>query len=175
MSKLKIVVLLLTIAILLSSQALAMSFKPKTEKYPQIGNDAIDFSLLDLNNKTVKLSNFRGKIVFLNFFSTTCPYCVDEMASMQRLNKELEGRNFEMLAVSLDPEGEKVVSPFVFRGGYTFKFLLDVNGDVSRQYFVRSVPTTYIIDGSGRIIDKVVGETNWADESVIKQFKDITQ
>src|SRR5271157_1210381 len=81
---------------------------------------AQDFGLPSLRGDYVKLSDYRGKVVFLNIWATWCPPCRDEMPSMESLYQRLKGRNFELLSVSIDREGEKVVRPFVAKFGLSF-------------------------------------------------------
>jgi peroxiredoxin len=63
------------------------------------------------------------------------------------------------------------VKPFVDGGGYTFKFLLDSDGVIGKKYWVRYVPTTFLIDKKGRIVEKEIGLKDWADPEVIKKIK----
>src|ERR1051326_7887498 len=67
-----------------------------------VGQKAPDFSIKDQSGRLVKLSDFRGKVVFLNFWATWCQPCIREMPYMQKLNDRLKGRDFQMLAVSVD-------------------------------------------------------------------------
>ena len=79
----------------------------------KVGGAAPDFSLPTLRGSSVKLSDHRGKVVFLNFWATWCPPCREEMPSMEALYQRLKGREFEMLAVSIDRSGEEVVGPLL--------------------------------------------------------------
>lgn len=129
---------------------------------------ASDFNLPDLSGQSIRLSDYRGKVVFLNFWATWCPPCRSEMPSMQRLYEKLKDNDFEMLAVSTDRQGKSAVKSLVEKGGYTFKILLDPEGKVASQYDIVSIPTTFIIDESGKVISKVIGSRDWAAESTIK-------
>src|SRR3989338_5916455 len=118
---------------------------------------AADFNLPDLSGKIVKLSDYKGKVVFLHFWATWCPPCRGEMPYLQALYVKLKAKKFEILAVAMDREGKRVVEPFIKKGKYTFKVLLDPKGVVSSPYAIVGIPTTFILDRNGRIVDKIVG------------------
>jgi peroxiredoxin len=130
------------------------------------GFPAPDFALRDLDGRTHHLSDFRGKVVFLNLWATWCPPCRMEMPSMERLHQRLRGKDFVMLAVSEDESGAAAVQPFVQEMGLTFPVLLDPEGAVPPHYGVTGYPETFLIDRSGRVINHTIGPENWDSESV---------
>ena len=131
---------------------------------------APDFGLSNLVGDYVKLSDYRGKVVFLNFWATWCPPCREEMPSMEALYRKLKGRNFEMLAVSVDRDGEKVVRPFAKKYGLTFPVLLDPDNKTHRLYGLTGVPETFILDKSGAVIHKIIGPQNWMSNEWLDNF-----
>lgn len=131
---------------------------------------APDFTLPDLNGNEVSLSDFRGKVVFLNFWATWCPPCRKEMPSMEVLYQRLKDKDFELLAVSLDRQGSSAVEPFIRDYGLTFPILLDLNGDLARTYKVRGIPSTFIVDKEGLIAERVVGARDWSSPDSIEKF-----
>lgn len=122
------------------------------------------FTLPDLSGQSVSLADYKDRVIFLNFWATWCPPCREEMPSLQKLHEKLKGKNFIMLAVALDEEGKAVVKPFVEKGGYSFKVLLDPDGRVASRYQVWSIPTTFIINKEGKIVRRIVGSRDWAKE-----------
>ncbi|MFC3040476.1 TlpA family protein disulfide reductase [Virgibacillus xinjiangensis] len=124
------------------------------------GYMAPDFELTTLEGDTVKLSDYRGKRVMLNFWATWCPPCRDEMPDMQKLydNKEVE-----VLAVDLlDTEKNKSdVADFVEELKLSFPILLDETSEVADEYKVQAYPTTYMIDSEGRIQSRMMGAMNY--------------
>ena len=90
-----------------------------------VGSPAPDFELPVVGGGTVRLSDLRGKIVFVNFWATWCPPCRDEMPSMEVLNQKLASPDFEMLTISVDEGGEAVVREFMADLPHTYKLLLD--------------------------------------------------
>jgi peroxiredoxin len=127
---------------------------------------SVDFNLPDLSGKAVKLSDYRGKLVLLNFWASWCPPCREEMPSLQKLHEKLKEKKFALLAVSIDRGGNPPLKSFIDRGGYTFQVLLDPEGRVASRYQVISIPTTFVIDRQGKIVERILGGRDW-----IKEFK----
>lgn len=133
---------------------------------------APDFTLKDLKGNQVTLKNFKGRVVFLNFWATWCPPCRREMPSMERLYKQLKDRDFTMLAVDMQ-ESEKRVRAFISEFSLSFPVLLDLNGDISSLYGIVGLPTTYIIDREGKIIGKAVGPRDWSSQESKQLFQSL--
>ena len=138
-------------------------------------NGAADFTLSDLSGHMVKLSDFRGKVIFLNFWATWCPPCRSEMPSIQKLDKLMAGEKFQLLAVSVDNSGSETVKKFMQDGKYSFKVLHDRTGGVSAKYGVRGIPATFIIDQTGAIVETAVGARDWATPEIVKRLKGLAQ
>lgn len=117
-----------------------------------VGNLAPDFELMTAEGQTMKLSDYRGQRVFLNFWATWCPPCRAEMPDMQNLYLEQE-EPFEILAVNLTKSeaSEENIATFVEDFGLTFPILLDTESEVAGLYNVSAVPTSFMIDTEGRI------------------------
>lgn len=128
---------------------------------------AIDFNLEKLGGGKVKLSDYSGKVIIVNFWATWCGPCRIEMPSMQTLYDQIKGSDVIMLAVdSLEP-GE-VVDSFIQEFKYTFPILLDTDGAATSNYSIQAFPTTYIIDRSGHVIAGKAGAHDWANPAVKK-------
>jgi len=125
-----------------------------------VGDMAPDFSLVDREGNEIKLSDLRGKVVFINFWTTWCGFCTYEMPSIQEAYEKYKDKDVIILAVDV-LAAEKIkmdeVNKFLDDKGYTFPVLYDVDGSTSVQYKVRGFPTTYIIDKEGNIADFVSG------------------
>lgn len=137
------------------------------------GVEMTDFTLPGLDGTPKKLSDYKGKVIFLNFWATWCKPCEDEMPSMQALYKGLAGQNFEIVAVSVDTEGPEVVRKYAKRFGLTFPILLDRRGKVKDVYKTTGVPETFIIDQNGIIAEKVWGPRDWTLTSSITTILDL--
>jgi peroxiredoxin len=138
------------------------------------GTASIDFTLSDLSGKKVSLSQYRGKLVFLNFWATWCPPCRAEMPAMERLYQKLKGQGLVVLAVDLQ-EDAKSVQKFVDEHKLTFPILLDSDGRVGATYGARSIPTTYIIGRDGGALGGTVGGREWDSPEMIGFFTRLLQ
>lgn len=131
------------------------------------GSTAPDFILKDPAGRDVSLASLRGKVVFLNFWATWCPPCKEEIPSMVRLNQAMAGKPFQMLAVSIDEGGKAAVEAYFARTGLTLPTLNDQDQRVGKMYGITGVPETFIIDGKGVILKKVIGGMDWGAPEVI--------
>lgn len=126
---------------------------------------APDFSLNDLNGKSVKLSDFKGRVVLLNFWATWCDVCVEEMDGLNKAYREMKNKGFVVIAVSID-QSKKSVSDFVKLKGLEFPVLLDPEKEVYfDKYAVFGLPTSFLIDKKGNIRERYIGEEDWQDRS----------
>jgi peroxiredoxin len=130
----------------------------------------VDISLKDINGQQVIVSEFEGKIVFLNFWTTWCPECRIEMPSMEKLHGKLKGKDFAMIAIDLQ-ESLSRVKTFLKKYPVTFTILLDTKGEIAQQFGIRAIPTTYIIDKNGGIIGKALGSRHWDSKESITLFE----
>jgi peroxiredoxin len=137
-----------------------------------VGNPVPDFILPDLEGKSHRLADLRGRVVVLNFWATWCPPCIDEMPSLQRLHRALADRGIAVLAVSVD-ERFSDVSAFARKFQLTFTVLHDEGKKVSRKYQTFKYPETYILDREGRLKTKVVGPRDWAAPTVIRDMVEL--
>lgn len=138
------------------------------------GVPAPDFRLPDLNGQEVTLSQFRGKVVFLNFWATWCPPCIEEMPSINALQKKVQSNDFVILTVNIDQTGRENIKKFVDSRGLEFRVLLDPKSDVSAgKYGISGVPETFLIDRNGIVIERYIGPRNWTEEAFITYLNKI--
>ena len=134
--------------------------------------EAIDFELANLQGVKEKLSDYKGQVVFLNFWATWCGPCREEMPSMENLYRELKDEGFVILAVDLGEE-KAVVRDFVEEYGLTFPVVLDEDRKAGRAYGIQSIPTTYIVDRQGFILGRSLGARHWDREEYTALFREI--
>lgn len=126
----------------------------------QSGNPmAPDFDLKDLNGNSVKLSDYKGKFVILNFWAVWCKYCKQEMPDLNELNKELEKDN-EAVILAVDvQESADIVKNYLSSDKIDLKVLLDQDGSVTQTYGVTGFPTTFIINKDGSLYTYIPSAT----------------
>ncbi len=123
---------------------------------PQVGKQAPDFQLTNLEGQAISLSDFRGKPVLLNFWAVRCPPCRFEMPFIQGIFEGQSGTGLVILAINIG-EAAATVEDFVTSSNLSFPVLLDTNQDVALEYNVRAIPTTFFIDVDGVIQETKVG------------------
>lgn len=152
----------LTAAALLPAGPVPTSAAPAAERgMVKVGDVAPNFQLRDLAGNMVSLSQLRGKIVLLNFWATWCGPCRVEMPAMEQLYRTFPRKEFEILAVSTDPQGAVVTRPFQQEMGFTFPILHDSEYRVGLTYGARTLPMTFMVDRQGVIRQKIFGARDW--------------
>ena len=134
---------------------------------------APDFQLQMRDGSTFTLSKQRGKVVFLNFWATWCTPCRIEMPAMEALYQEMKQKEFSMVAVSVDELGWPIIDEFVAKLQLTLPIVLDEDQKVAKKYNAFRYPETFIIDQTGKIVDKRTGPAHWSDPRFVKYFNDL--
>ncbi|MEE0137893.1 cytochrome c biogenesis protein CcdA [Fusobacterium ulcerans] len=135
----------------------------KEEKLP-----AFDFELKDQYGNTHKLSDYKGKVVFLNFWATWCPPCREEMPHIEEIYKEYGYNKNDVIILgaaspataenpSPQDESEEKIKAFLTKNNYTFPVVFDVKGEIFRNYYINAFPTTFMIDREGNMMGYVAG------------------
>ena len=127
---------------------------------------APNFMIKDLGGNTVSLEDYRGKIVFLNFWATWCPPCRAEMPSMEKLYAQFKNEDFAILAIDMREDAGKVRA-FKEQFKLSFPMLLDSDGSVGAAYGIVSIPTTYLVDRNGYLLGGALGPRDWDGENAV--------
>lgn len=122
----------------------------------ELGDIASDFRLPSLNLHEVRLSDHRGHKVLLNFFSSWCVPCREEMPGVQRLYEKYHDQNWEFIGIAVVDLTDDVIE-FRDEFGLTFIIGLDMVGHTTLSYAVQGTPTNITIDTNGRIVDRQLG------------------
>ena len=131
---------------------------------------APNFALPGLDGRKHQLTDYRGKVVVVNFWATWCPSCLAEMPSMNRAWRGLGPDGFMMLAVNVG-EDRKTVEEFAANFDLSFPVLLDPRNTQSDEWSIWGLPTTFIVDPSGRIAYRAVGGRDWDDPELMAQIR----
>lgn len=148
------------------------SCKPKETPTAAIGNKAPSFTLKDTNGKTVSLSDFSGKVVIIDFWTTWCPPCKESSKELEKLHRKYGERDVVVLGVSMDSgsgAAQKVMD-FAGRHSLTYRMLLD-DGKASESYAVRSIPVTYVLDKKHIIVNIHTGYMPGMGERIAGQIE----
>ncbi len=171
--KQSILLLVVAVAVVLFFVFVFTKSGPKATKIIGEGDRAPEFTLSTTDGRPVSLSALRGKIVMVHFWATWCPPCVDEIPTLDALRRRMTGKDFELVAISVDENGAAGVVPFLQRNRLALPVLLDPDHAVSKQYGTFKFPETYILDRNGIVKYKVIGARDWNDPSLQKGLQEL--
>ncbi|MGE5647878.1 MAG: TlpA family protein disulfide reductase [Acidobacteriota bacterium] len=140
------------------------------EKVVVAGDTAPDFAIRADNGRTVTRSSFGGKLLVLNFWATWCPPCVEELPSLNEFQKTFADSGVVVLGVSVDTN-PKVYQAFLKRANVAIMTARDPEAKIPSQYGTYQYPETYIIDREGKVVEKIIGATNWTDPAMASRVK----
>lgn len=138
-----------------------------------VGDPAPAFSLKDYKGDFKSLSDYQGHPVLLHFWATWCPSCLEELNSLNRLRALFSEDQLVILGVSLDEGGWEQLSSFFERIPVHFQVLLDLEGVSATAYGVHILPTSYLIDARGKVLESFVGPQDWTDSQNLARFKSL--
>ncbi len=142
---------------------------------PRVERNAPGFSLQDIHGNTVDLRDFRGKPILLNFWATWCEACKEELPSMQRLYETMKDQGVEVVAISIDRSNFDRIRKYVDQYNLTFPILLDPDQKVRKNYYIMGLPTTYLIDGEGKLKGFASGARVWDSPDSIQVMQSLKQ
>jgi thiol-disulfide isomerase/thioredoxin len=139
---------------------------------PWSGGETPPLVLEDLAGKTHELTQYKGKVVLVNFWATWCEPCRAEMPSIERLRDALAGKPFEVLGVNL-AEPRSRIEKFTSAVELAFPLLRDTDGSVARSWRARVLPASYLVGRDGRIHYYVYGELDWSSDAVRAKVEEL--
>ena len=134
------------------------------------GDRAPDFKITTDDGRTVTRANFGGKVLVLNFWASWCAPCVSEAPSLEAFERQMGPQGVVVLGVSIDTN-EKRYKQFVERFRVNFPTARDPRADISSSYGTFQIPETYLIDGSGKVREKIISNQNWVDPQFLARVK----
>jgi peroxiredoxin len=137
---------------------------------PWNGAAAPPLSLRDLSGRTHTLADYRGQVVILDFWATWCEFCKDEVASIRKLREQLAGRPLTVLWVNYGQSPTKV-REYVKGLSADVRVLLDPDQDAARAWNVRLIPSSFLIDGEGRVRYHVIGNLDWGGADAVRTVR----
>jgi peroxiredoxin len=119
------------------------------------------FVLPSINGEEIRLEDYHGNVVVLNFWATWCSFCTIERPKLQKIYDKYKDKGLVVLGVSIDRAEHDIVRKFVEDQKITYPILHDQTLKVAQQYGVRGTPTTYLLDVEGNTIGRIVGPAEW--------------
>ena len=126
--------------------------------------------LVDLNNQAVRLNDYKGKTIFINFWATWCKPCVEEMSSIEKMQTLLNDKEIVFLLAS--SENIEDIKEFSRNHNYQFNYVHLENGEALN---IQALPTTFIINPKGSIVFSEMGSRNWDETANLNLIKNITK
>jgi len=136
------------------------------------GDKAPDFSIKADSGRTVTARDFGGKLLILNFWATWCPPCVQEVPSLNNLQKALGSKGLVVLGVSEDKDPQ-AYRQFLDRFHVTYLTARDPEVKIKPKYGTVQIPESYLIDTNGRVVEKIVGEANWSSPQMLEHVQSL--
>ncbi len=131
---------------------------------------APDATFTTLDGRQLRLADLRGKTVMVMFWATSCPICKGEMPDLVETYRTYQPRGFELIAVAMAYDSPEQVRNFAKSGGLPFPVVLDTGGELARAFDdTKVVPTTFLIDGSGKFVSRTLGAIDFAK---LRQYLD---
>jgi peroxiredoxin len=135
---------------------------------------APDFTLKSASGENLRLSEYRGQVVLLNFWATWCGPCRQEMPPLNALHERYQRLGFVVLGVSIDDD-PRVATRMAQQLGVSYPILFDTDKDISRLYEVRAMPSTYLIDRDGRVRHVHLGYRDGYIDTYQQQVRQLLQ
>ncbi len=167
--------IILALIVVLAAAGYIASKKTGPKKIIRNGDRAPEFRLSSLDGRQVGLSEFRGKVVMVHFWATWCPPCVEELPTLALLNKAMTGKDFVMLAVSVDEGGAGAVADFLRKNSVNVPVLLDPDHATASLYGTFKFPETYIVDKNGIVQQKIIGAVDWRNPSAMQMLNSLVE
>ena len=142
------------------------------ELEPYTDSTTREFTLPDIKGETQSLSDYRGKVVLVNFWASWCMPCVQEMPELTQLKQHLAGQPFEILALNVG-EGEKRVKHFAKRTSFDLPVLMDNSSKVFNEWKIEIMPTSFLIDASGRVRYRALGNPGWDNDQTLSLIENL--
>jgi peroxiredoxin len=151
-----------------------VSCEKKLTPLPEIGNQAPSFTLKDLKGKKVRLKDFQGKVVVIDFWATWCHACKFSSQELQKLHEKYKDSEVVIVGISMDLGSSAVetVRNFMKRLNLTYSMLMD-DGEASRNYAVIQIPVTYILDKNHVIVQKYPGYVPGLGEMISNEIENL--
>ena len=161
------------LAVIIAIGLMAVFFLPGKKSYRElavVGKPVQDFTLNDSDGNSWKLSDLKGKVVFINFWATWCVTCKAEQADKAKLHNMMQGESFQMLGVLFRDDPENLPG-YLRKIKVSAPTLVDPKNDLAKLYGITGVPETFILDKDGILRERIVGPREWGDTETVALIK----
>jgi peroxiredoxin len=165
------IVLKAAIGVLLVGLALVIADSLR-DHITDVGDTAPDFSITTDRGHRITPTDFGGRVLVLNFWATWCAPCVEEEPSLSEFQKRMAGSGVVVVAVSVD-KNPKLYGDFLKRFSPSFQTVRDPDEGIANSYGTYKYPETYVIDRTGKVVQKVIGSRNWMDPDNISSIQQL--
>jgi len=140
------------------------------DRIVRVGDPAPGFKIVTETGRTISPENFGGKLLVLNFWASWCQPCVQEVPSLEAFSRQFGPEGVVVLGVSVD-KNEKLYRRFLDQFPVTFEIARDPSWDIAASFGTFQLPETYVIDRSGRVVQKVIAAQNWMNPEFVQSIK----
>lgn len=141
------------------------------ERVVKAGDTAPNFSITTDHGRKITPTDFGGKVLVLHFWASWCAPCVEEAAPLNDFARNVSASGVVVVGVSIDTN-QKAYNKFIAQNKIAFETFRDPEANISASYGTFKVPETYIIDRTGKVVQKVIGEGDWG-EGVVNYVKSL--
>jgi cytochrome c biogenesis protein CcmG/thiol:disulfide interchange protein DsbE len=134
------------------------------------GDTAPKFKVVTEDGKTITPTNFGGKLLVVNFWASWCAPCIAETPALNQFARTFANKGVVVLGVSVDTN-ERLYKDFLARYRISFETSRDPDADISSSYGTFLYPDSYIIDPSGKVVEKIINATNWMDPQFLDHIQ----
>lgn len=135
-----------------------------------------ELSFNNVDQQSISLADFEGKVILVNFWATWCPPCVKEMPSMQRLRSHFDSHPFEIIAINAG-EDATTISSFLLEleTELTFPILLDEQNRSFNEFGIRGLPMSILFDQNGKLVETILGGREWDSPEAISKIEKLLE
>ena len=156
-----------------------LALRPHGPRPVAIGENVPDFSLSAAagsanGTSPIRLDDYRGRVVVLNFWATWCPPCVEETPSLEAFSEKAKSLGVAVVGASVDQD-PAALAAFISKYHLTYPIARDPSRALATRYGTLQFPETYIIDRHGRLAEKIISNTDWTDPRMLDFVRELAQ